>query len=376
MLNLARTGAKRCFNPQTMATLERVARRVMNPVNRFIPPETRMALQKGTTTGVKVVNGALMLTTGVEALNMARKKDPETGKNMVIFGKQFLCNTSPQIKYWIKTLENLNTCSKSFNEIVLNDKISDDEKCKTLLDIIKKAIVSQLKMSNKCVKEFCKLTETKEEITKIVNSKQFDKEAVKNCCKKLIKLYCSNLGTLIDATTLPERWLRLLKDFGAEELFENYSQTDIDADGQISLGVPGLESNKDDVDKQNTVSDTKKQEQKSDSDVVVKVKVTDSDPLEQAKELEPISESKNSFLSIIIDNFQQAEGFPVNEEGDVDRLKEMSEHPDLPRTQEVSYRTLAMMSKYAIKNMVYKFETYSPIDVDIDGHEVLGIWVA
>ncbi len=322
--------------------------------------ETRRAFHVGMKTGAKVVNTTLMLTTGAEALNMARKKDPGTGKNMVIFGKQFLCNIYPQITFWIKTSENLNTCSKSFNEIVSNDKISDDEKCKTLLDIIKKAIVSQLKMSNKCVKEFCKLTETKEEITKIVNSKQFDKEAVKNCCKKLIKLYCSNLGTLIDATTLPERWLRLLKDLGCEEILKNYSQTDIDAEGQISWGVPDIESSEKVINKKYIDSDEAKSQ------------ALDSTTLELENKFFN-KEKMYEFFKNLKDAFNQMEKFEVNEEGDVDRLKEMSEHPDLPRTQEVFYRTFAMMSKYGFNNMVYKFKNYSPVVYDIEGQKSYGL---
>lgn len=375
MLTIIRTGAKQCLKPQTVATFERGASKFMNHVDRFAPQEIRMAFQKGTTTGVKFVNGALIVVGALETLVDLKDHNPEAGMKVIKCGKQILEYLFPKSKFLLGSIENLCIFSKSVDETMSKEEMSDEEIGKALLSTIKNAIESWIKISKKpkAADELLKLKEAKEEITKIIDSDQFDKDAAKNCIKKLTKLFFSNVGILIDGTTLPKRWLELAKKLGVEKLFENYPQTDIDADGQISWGVPGLESNKDDVDKQNTVSDTKKQEQKSDSDVVVKVKVTDSDPLEQAKELEPISESKNRFLSIIIDNFQQAKGFQVNEEGDVDRLKEMSEHPDLPRTQEVFYRIFAMMSKYGFNNMVYKFENYSPVVYDIEGQKSYGL---
>ena len=370
-----------------MDTFKPIADIAMRKVNRVAPQEIRMAFQDGIPTGANFVNGALIVVGALETLVDLKDHNPEAGMKVIKSGKQILEYLFPESKILLCSIENLCTFSKSVDEIMSKEEMSDEEIGKALLSTIKNAIESWIKISKKpkAADELLKLKEAKEEITKIIDSDQFDKDAAKNCIKKLTKLFFSNVGILIDGTTLPKRCLVLAKKLGVEKLFENYSQTDIDADGQISWGVPGLESNKDDVDKQNTVSDTKKQEQKSDSDVVVKVKVTDSDPLEQAKELEPISESKNRFLSIeeilnifktISDNFQQAEGFQVNEEKDPDELQEICNDPTLPETEKKLGQSWLCISKATKGYKKGIFPTYSPIDVDIDGHEVLGIWVA
>ena len=387
MLNIIRTGAKQCLKPQTVATFERGASKFMNHVDRVAPQEIRKVFQDGIQTGANFVKKALLYTGMAETAVMVKKHVPEAGESVLISSKQALGYYFPKTKFWVRTFDNLHTFGESVDAIMSNEEMSDEEIGKALLSTIKNAIESWIKISKKpkAADELLKLKEAKEEITKIIDSDQFDKDAAKNCIKKLTKLFFSNIGNLIDGTTLPKRWLELAKKLGVEKLFENYSQTDIDADGQISWGVPGLESNKDDVDKQNTVSDTKKQEQKSDSDVVVKVKVTDSDPLEQAKELEPISESKNRFLSreeilnickTISDNFQQAEGFQVNEEKDPDELQEICNDPTLPETEKKLEQLWLYISKDIKEYTKGIFPTYSPIDVDIDGHEILGIWEA
>ena len=314
----------------------------------------------------------------LETAVMVKKHVPEAGESVLISSKQALVYYFPKIKFWVRTCDNLHTFGESVDAIMSNEEMSDEDRRNALVQSCKNLIESQIENypNLKFAQEIVKSEKVVTEVKKLNKSRQVEKDAIKKFAINIAKLIFPTVGILIDGTTLPKRWLELAKKSGVEELFENYSQTDIDADGQISWGVPGLESNKDDVDKQNTVSDTKKQEQKSDSDVVVKVKVTDSDPLEQAKELEPISESKNRFLSNIIDNFQQAKGFQANEEKDPDELQEICNDPTLPETEKKLGQTWLCISK-TIKG--YKkgiFPTYSPIDVDIDGHEILGIWEA
>lgn len=268
----------------------------------------------------------------------------------------------PKTKLCVGTFDNLHTFGESVDEIMSNKEMSDEEIGKALLSTIKNAIESWLKISKKpkAADELRKLKEAKEEITKIINSDQFDKDAAKNCIKKLTKLFCFNIGTLIDGTTLPKRWLELAKELGAEKLFKNYSQTDIDADGQISWGVPDLETIKQVVNKQDI----------------------DSDEAEQVQELDSTSESKNRFLNkeevyelgkTFSDDFQQMEVFEVNEEGNIYKLQAMSEDTTLPYTKEKFNKALSCILKAINECRKNVLPTYSPIIVDIDGQSVLDV---
>lgn len=345
-----------------MDTFKPIADIAMRKVNRVAPQEIRMAFQDGIPTGANFVKKALLYTGMVETAVMAKKHVPEAGESVLISSKQALGYYFPKTKFWVRTFDNLHTFGESVDEIMSKEEMSDEEIGKALLSTIKNAIESWIKISKKpkAADELLKLKEAKEEITKIIDSDQFDKDAAKNCIKKLTKLFFSNVGILIDGTTLPKRWLELAKELGAEELFENYSPTDIDAEGQISWGVPDIESSEKVINKKYIDSDEAKSQ------------ALDSTTLELENKFFN-KEKMYEFFKNLKDAFNQMEKFEVNEEGDVDRLKERSEHPDLPRTQEVSYRTFAMMSKYGINNMIYKFENYSPVVYDIEGQKSYGL---
>ena len=362
-----------------MDTFKPIADIAMRKVNRVAPQEIRMAFQDGIPTGANFVNGALIVVGALETLVDLKDHNPEAGMKVIKSGKQILEYLFPESKILLCSIENLCTFSKSVDEIMSKEEMSDEEIGKALLSTIKNAIESWIKISKKpkAADELLKLKEAKEEITKIIDSDQFDKDAAKNCIKKLTKLFFSNVGILIDGTTLPKRCLVLAKKLGVEKLFENYSQTDIDADGQINYGVPGSESNKDDVDKQNTVSDTKKQEQKSDSDQSEQVKATDpvTKKQEQKSDSDQSEQVKVNICKTIRNDFKQAEGFQVNEERGSYELQEMYNDLTLPEIEERIKKSLSCLLE-AEKEHKGIFPTYSQINVDIDGHEILGIWEA
>ena len=315
------------------------------------------AFQDNVKKGEKCTNIALIITVGLEWLADLKDHNPEAGIKGIKCVKELIEYCLPKTKLLLDPIGNMYDFKKSVNETMSKKEISNEDREKALL------------------------------------------QAVKNFVISTAKLFFSNIGTLIDATTIPKRLFEASRKLGAEEACKNYSQTDIDADGQINYGVPGSESNKDDVDKQNTVSDTKKQEQKSDSDQSEQVKATDpvtkkqeqksdSDQSEQVKATDPVTKKqeqksdsdqseqvKVNICKTIRNDFKQAEGFQVNEERGSYELQEMYNDLTLPEIEERIKKSLSCLLE-AEKEHKGIFPTYSQINVDIDGHEILGIWEA
>ncbi len=345
-----------------MDTFKPIADIAMRKVNRVAPQEIRMAFQDGVTTGVKFVNGALIVVGALETLVDLKDHNPEAGIKVIKCGKQILEYLFPKSKFLLGSIENLCIFSKSVDETMSKEEMSDEDRGNAIFKSCKNLIESQIENSPnlKLAQEVVKSEKVVKEVKELNKSRQVEKDAIKKFVINIAKLVFPNVGILIDGTTLPKRCLVLAKKLGVEKLFENYSQTDIDADGQISWGVPDIESSEKVINKKYIDSDEAKSQ------------ALDSTTLELENKFFN-KEKMYEFFKNLKDAFNQMEKFEVNEEGDVDRLKEMSEHPDLPRTQEVSYRTLAMMSKYGINNMVYKFKNYSPVVYDIEGQKSYGL---